>query len=44
MIENPAMPDREQWANDLAYTEWAVDEIARGEPIDRISSMLTSGI
>ena len=35
-IENPLMPDREQWANDLAYTEWTVDEIAAGEPLDRL--------
>jgi hypothetical protein len=42
MIENPSMPDREQWANDLAYTEWTVDEIAKGEPLERIYSALTS--
>lgn len=42
MIENPSMPDREQWINDLAYTEWSVDEISKGEPLDRIYSMLTS--
>lgn len=31
-IEAPCRPDREQWANDLAWTEWTVDEIRRGEP------------
>lgn len=31
-IENPEMPDREQWANDLAWTEWTVQEIAQGLP------------
>ena len=41
-IENPITPDREQWANDLAYTEWTVDEIRRGEPLDRLISILTS--
>jgi len=40
-IENPIMPDREQWANDLAYTEWTVEEIALGEPLDRLASRLT---
>lgn len=39
-IENPIMPDREQWANDLAYTEWTVGEIAAGEPLERLSNML----
>lgn len=41
-IENPVMPDREQWVNDLAYTEWSVEEIAKGEPIARLSEKLTS--
>lgn len=31
-IESPRRPDREQWANDLAWTEWTVEEICRGEP------------
>lgn len=39
-IEDPFMPDREQWANDLAYTEWTVEEIASGEPLDRLSSKI----
>lgn len=39
-IESPIMPDREQWANDLAYTEWTLEEIASGEPLDRLSSRL----
>jgi hypothetical protein len=30
-IENPPMPDgREQWAWDLAWTQWSVEEIERG--------------
>jgi hypothetical protein len=32
LIENPEMPDREQWANDLAWTEWTIDEIHSGQP------------
>jgi len=41
-IENPEMPDREQWANDIAYTEWSIEEIEKGIPLDRLSDMLTS--
>jgi hypothetical protein len=44
MIEKPLMPNRDQWANDLAYTEWTIDEIAGGEPLDRLSLALTSGM
>jgi hypothetical protein len=32
LIENPLRPDREQWANDLAWTEWTVEEIQQGLP------------
>jgi len=32
LIETPGRPDREQWVNDLAWTEWTVEEIRRGEP------------
>jgi len=39
-IEQPFMPDREQWANDLAYTEWSLEEIAAGEPLARLSSKI----
>lgn len=35
-IENPIMPDRQQWLNDLAYCEWRLDEIRRGLPLDRL--------
>lgn len=35
-IESPNMPDRQQWINDLAYTEWTVEEIAQGLPLDRL--------
>ena len=41
-IEKPNMPDRTQWINDLAYTEWSVEEISGGEPLDRLSEKLTS--
>ena len=32
LIENPPMPDgREQWAADLAWTQWSVDEMKAGD-------------
>lgn len=32
MIENPPMPNgREQWAADLAFTQYSVDEMSRGD-------------
>lgn len=39
-IENPKKPDREQWLNDYAYTEWTVEEIARGIPLKRLTNQL----
>jgi hypothetical protein len=30
-IENPKTPDRTQWLNDLAYTQWTPDEMRNGE-------------
>jgi hypothetical protein len=35
-IENPIRPDREQWLNQVAHTEWTVDEIATGLPLARL--------
>lgn len=35
-IENPLMPDRQQWLNDLAWTEWSLEEIDQGIPFDRL--------
>jgi len=39
-INNPVMPDRQQWANRLAYTEWWTDEIEQGLPWKRIKRRL----
>ena len=39
-IENPLMPDRTQWLNDYAHTEWTVEEIAQGNPIKRLTDEL----
>ena len=41
-INNPNMPDRQEWANKLAYTEWWTDEIAQGLPWARIKNRLES--
>ena len=39
-IENPIMPDRTQWLNDYAWTEYTVDEIAAGLPLKRLTNCL----
>ena len=36
-INKPAMPDRQQWLNDLAYTEWTTEEISQGLPLKRLT-------
>ena len=39
-IENPVRPDREQWANDYAWTEFTIQEISQGIPIKHLTSKL----
>jgi hypothetical protein len=39
-IENPVMPDRQNWANKLSYTEWTTQEIGEGLPWQRIRRRL----
>ena len=34
------MPDRQRWANQLAFTEWWPDEIESGLPWKRIKKRL----
>lgn len=36
-IESPNMPDRLQWLNDYANTEWTAEEIAQGIPFSRLT-------
>ena len=36
-IELPIMPDRTQWLNDYANTEWTTEEIAQGIPFSRLT-------
>lgn len=40
-IENPNMPERADWFNRLAFTEFTVDEIAEGLPWRLIKPLLT---
>lgn len=35
-IEYPTQPNREEWLVKLCHTEWTVDEIAKGIPLQRI--------
>lgn len=39
-IENPSMPDRQQWLNDYAWTEFTLEEIAQGLPLKRLTDCL----
>ena len=39
-IESPCMPDRQQWLNDYAWTEYTVEEISNGLPLKRLTSKL----
>jgi hypothetical protein len=39
-INNPLRPDRQQWLNDYAHTEWTVEEISQGLPLKRLTSKL----
>jgi hypothetical protein len=38
-IENPMMPDRDQWLIDLSHSEWTVPELAGGAPVREIVSL-----
>ena len=39
-IEQPMMPDRQQWLNDYAHTEYTVEEISQGIPLKHLTSLL----
>lgn len=39
-IETPQMPERQQWLNDYAHTEWTVQEIAAGLPLKHLTERL----
>jgi hypothetical protein len=36
-LESPKMEDREQWAADLAYSQWTLDEFRSGEAWSHLS-------
>ena len=39
-IENPLKPDRQQWLNNYAWTEFTIEEISQGLPLKRLTSKL----
>lgn len=39
-INDPRTPDRTQWLNDYAHTEWTVEEISSGQPLARLTPKL----
>ena len=39
-IEAPLMPNRQQWLNDYAHTEWTVEEISQGIPLNLLTDKL----
>ena len=39
-IHEPLKPDRQQWLNDYAHTEWTVEEISQGIPHKHLTSKL----
>jgi hypothetical protein len=40
MVDNPNKPDRHQWLNDYAWTEYTIQEILHGIPLKRLTSKL----
>jgi hypothetical protein len=39
-IENPSRPDRSQWVDLIASTEWTLEELITGYPIKRLLSAI----
>ena len=39
-IETPSMPDRTQWLNDYAHTEYTIEEISQGIPLKNLTNKL----
>lgn len=39
-IEDPMMPERTQWLNDYAHTEYTIEEISQGIPLKHLTSQL----
>ncbi len=43
-LENPQLPDRDEWFLKLCHTEWTVEEIAQGIPLQRLELHLDNKI
>ena len=39
-IHTPTLPDRQQWLNDYAHTEYTIEEISQGIPHKHLTSKL----
>lgn len=39
-LENPILPDRDEWFAKLLHTEWFIDEIKQGIPLKRLEKYL----
>ena len=39
-IANPKKPERQQWLNDYAWTEYTIEEISQGIPLKRLTNSL----
>jgi len=39
-INNPIKPERQQWLNNYAHTEYTIDEIAQGIPLKQLTNQL----
>jgi hypothetical protein len=39
-LENLQLPNRQDWFLKLCHTEWTVDEIAQGIPLQRLTNTL----
>ena len=39
-IKNPKKPERQQWLNDYAWTEFTIPEIEQGIPLNRLTNLL----
>jgi hypothetical protein len=41
-LENPQLPDREEWFLKLCHAEWTIDEIRQGIPLKRLEHSIES--
>jgi hypothetical protein len=41
-LENPQLPNRDEWFLQLCHTEWTVEEITQGIPLARLQNILTA--